>query len=46
MLAVLLLVLLLLFGVGGDADDAGGNFVVDYGLVVFTYNMVERLVKI
>jgi hypothetical protein len=50
-LAVLLLVLLVLFSVGGDAgvlfggdaDDAGGNFVVDYELVVFTYDVDTAL---
>jgi hypothetical protein len=24
---------------GEDADDAGGNFAVDYGLVVFAYDI-------
>jgi hypothetical protein len=43
----LLLVLLMLFGAGGDvgvlfgenADDAGGDFVVDYSLVVLAYDV-------
>ena len=43
----LLLVLLVLFGAGGDvgvlfrenADEAGGDFVVEYSLVVLAYDV-------
>jgi len=36
---------------GEDADDMGSNFVMDYRLVVFAYDviqhsLVERLVKV
>jgi len=42
-----MLLVWVLFGVGGnvgvlfreDVDDVGSNFVMDYGLVVFVYNV-------